>query len=227
MIRKKKEDIDIKCIIARVSSLISSCKGLQIGGPAGTTHGFSETAADGAVGKARFLSLLGERFSHGRRRRLDVVVVKDLRIPTIASQLSFCPRRNTSSGWTLSYIIIFHVSTGRSASLKLQSNFSSATGSSVGSWYGARYSWASASAAVILFVGSNTSIRSRRSTASRRRKKDVLVYGDLFTSINTENSPAGSAFLNFASKGCRSLFGSDLTNRKVCNSNCQHILSQV
>lgn len=32
------------------------------------------------------------------------------------------------------YIMTFHVSTGRSASLKLQSNFSSATGSSVGSW---------------------------------------------------------------------------------------------
>ena len=31
------------------------------------------------------------------------------------------------------YIMTFHVSTGRSASLKLQSNFSAATGSSVGS----------------------------------------------------------------------------------------------
>lgn len=38
----------------------------------------------------------------------------------------------------------FHVSTGKSASLNDQSNGSGATGSSVGSWYGARYSCASA-----------------------------------------------------------------------------------
>jgi hypothetical protein len=35
------------------------------------------------------------------------------------------------------YIMTFHVSTGRSASLKLQSNAAPASGSSVGSWYGA------------------------------------------------------------------------------------------
>lgn len=64
-----------------------------------------------------------------------------------------------------SYIMIFQVSTGKSASLNDQSNFSSATGSSVGSWYGARYSWASASPALIRFLGSKTSIRSSKSIA--------------------------------------------------------------
>jgi hypothetical protein len=63
------------------------------------------------------------------------------------------------------YIITFHVSTGRSASLKLQSNFSTATGSSVGSWYGETYSCASDCVASIRFRGSKTSIFSRRSIA--------------------------------------------------------------
>jgi hypothetical protein len=71
---------------------------------------------------------------------------------------------------TSTYIIIFQVSTGKSASLKDQSNFVSATGSSVGSWYGATYSWARASPAGIRFRGSKTSIRSRRSTAGRVSK---------------------------------------------------------
>ena len=64
------------------------------------------------------------------------------------------------------HIMIFHVSTGRSASLKDQSNFSSATGSSVGSWYGDKYSCARPAPAFIRFRGSKTSICSRRSTAS-------------------------------------------------------------
>jgi len=63
------------------------------------------------------------------------------------------------------YIMTFQVSTGRSASLKLQSNTSEAAGSSVGSWYGARYSWDRASVAEIRVLGSNTNIFSRRSRA--------------------------------------------------------------
>lgn len=97
--------------------------------------------------------------------------------------------------------MIFHVSTGRSASLKLQSNFSSATGSSVGSWYGARYSCARASVAVILFFGSKTSILSSMSTA------------------------AGSAFLNLFFRGWRSRLGSDLTNRSVLREEKKEVSS--
>ena len=63
------------------------------------------------------------------------------------------------------YIMTFHVSTGKSASLKLQSNFSSATGSSVGSWYGATYSCSRVCVASIRFLGSKTSIFSKRSSA--------------------------------------------------------------
>ena len=66
--------------------------------------------------------------------------------------------------------MIFQVSTGRSASLNDQSNFSSALGSSVGSWYGARYGWASASSALTRFLGSKTSMFSSRSMA---------VFGEL------------------------------------------------
>lgn len=63
------------------------------------------------------------------------------------------------------YIITFQVSTGKSASLKLQSNCSFASGSSEGSWYGATYSCARASVAVIRFRGSKTSILSKSSRA--------------------------------------------------------------
>lgn len=61
---------------------------------------------------------------------LHVMVVQDLRVPS-ERQVSTGPLKKETTGKT--YIMIFHVSTGRSASLKLQSNFSSATGSSVGS----------------------------------------------------------------------------------------------
>jgi hypothetical protein len=65
---------------------------------------------------------------------INVVVVKNFRVPrgSLAAILMLKMK--------CSHIMIFQVSTGRSASLKDQSNFSSATGSSVGSWYGARYS---------------------------------------------------------------------------------------
>jgi hypothetical protein len=63
------------------------------------------------------------------------------------------------------YIMTFQVSTGKSASLNDQSNCSSATGSSLGSWYGSRKGCKSASAALILVLGSKTSIFSRMSTA--------------------------------------------------------------
>ena len=68
-------------------------------------------------------------------------------------------------GRRVAYIMTFHVSTGRSASLKDQSNFSSASGSSVGSWYGARYSCASAWPALTRFRGSKTSMSSRSAMA--------------------------------------------------------------
>lgn len=64
-----------------------------------------------------------------------------------------------------SYIMIFQESTGRSASLNDQSNFSSASGSSVGSWYGERYSCKSADLALTRVLGSKTSMFSRRSIA--------------------------------------------------------------
>lgn len=67
---------------------------------------------------------------------LNIVVVKDLRVP--AKWVRLKDRTTEWHSVVVTYIIIFQVSTGRSASLKLQSNFSSATGSSVGSWYGAR-----------------------------------------------------------------------------------------
>lgn len=92
------------------------------------------------------------------------------------------------------YIMTFHVSTGKSASLKLQSKTSAATGSSVGSWYGARYSCDRASVAEIRVRGSKTSIFSSRSSAS------------------------GSALANFVLKGTFSRFGSDWTNRRVWTS---------
>lgn len=107
-----------------------------------------------------------------------------------------------------SYIMIFQVSTGRSASLNDQSNFSSATGSSVGSWYGARYSWASASPALIRFLGSKTSIRSSKSIAKTRQFQ-------MWQDRRKEGIPAGSAFLNLAASGWRSRFGRDCTNRRV------------
>lgn len=72
----------------------------------------------------------------------------------------------TVTGRSSPYIMIFHVSTGRSASLNDQSNFSSATGSSLGSWYGARYSCAKPSPARTRILGSKTSIFSRRSIAN-------------------------------------------------------------
>lgn len=68
---------------------------------------------------------------HLLRRRIHVVVVEYLGVPAKSTLLA-------STSWKLqmivAYIMIFHVSTGKSASLKLQSNFSSATGSSEGSW---------------------------------------------------------------------------------------------
>jgi len=85
----------------------------------------------------------------------------------------------------------FQVSTGKSASLKLQSNTSAAAGSSVGSWYGARYSCERASGAEIRVRGSNTSIFSSKSSAS------------------------GSALGNLVWNGTFSLFGKDWTNRRV------------
>lgn len=136
-------------------------------------------------------------------RTLDVVEVEDLRVhhagvferePAGGTE----ERREENEGKQSDAVLIRfseraaaatthtrHVSTGRSASLKLQSKAWSATGSSVGSWYGARYSWLRASAAVIRFFGSNTSIFSKRSSAS------------------------GSAFLNLWLKGTRSRFGRD------------------
>lgn len=89
------------------------------------------------------------------------------------------------------YIITFQVSTGRSASLNDQSNTSAATGSSVGSWYGARYSCASPSVAEIRVRGSKTSIFSSRS------------------------SDSGSALGNFVANGTFSRLGRLWTNRRV------------
>lgn len=67
---------------------------------------------------------------HVHSSGFDVVIIKNLRVPKycISCDSSFLSDMNGA------HIIIFHVSTGKSASLKLQSNFSSATGSSVGSW---------------------------------------------------------------------------------------------
>lgn len=59
--------------------------------------------------------------------RVNVVVVQDFRVPVMKSDLP-CIYHVIES-----YIMIFQVSIGRSASLNDQSNFSSATGSSVGS----------------------------------------------------------------------------------------------
>ena len=85
------------------------------------------------------------------------------------------------------YIITFQVSTGKSASLKLQSNCSFASGSSEGSWYGATYSCARASVAVIRFRGSKTSILSKRSRATTEtsdfeRKKERKRWRTRFIS---------------------------------------------
>lgn len=140
-------------------------------------------------------------------RGLDVVVVEDLRVPV--EHLS--AKRLVYVNDSKTYIMIFHVSTGRSASLKLQSNFSWAMGSSLGSWYGARYSCARASVAVIRFLGSNTSMRSSRSIATTAKvsifHSGLQRYGCI---------PVGSAFLNLFLSGCLSRLGSDLTNLKVC-----------
>jgi hypothetical protein len=65
---------------------------------------------------------------------VDVVVVENFRVPGILVS----GRVLQELGFQETHIMIFQVSTGKSASLKDQSNFSSATGSSVGSWYGAR-----------------------------------------------------------------------------------------
>jgi len=59
---------------------------------------------------------------------VDVMIVEDLRVP--AAVRSYI----RTSVWRFgTYIMIFQVSTGKSASLNDQSNFSSAAGSSVGS----------------------------------------------------------------------------------------------
>src|SRR5271170_3080033 len=91
--------------------------------------------------------------------------------------VSFC-RAEVEGGCT------FHVSTGRSASLKDQSNFSAASGSSVGSWYGARYSCSRDCFASILDRGLNTNILSNKSIATVNLIIRRIV-------------PRGSAFLNF------------------------------
>lgn len=59
---------------------------------------------------------------------IDVVIIEDFGVPALVSDPS------PSQIIDITYIMIFHVSTGRSASLNDQSNFSSALGSSVGSW---------------------------------------------------------------------------------------------
>lgn len=81
---------------------------------------------------------------------VDVVEVQDLRIPEcrVSSRILIDVDKQNAT-----HIMIFHVSTGKSASLKDQSNFSSATGSSVSSWYGARYGAASAASALIRSFG--------------------------------------------------------------------------
>jgi hypothetical protein len=61
---------------------------------------------------------------------VDVVVVKNFRVPIILVSGRVLQKLEFQE----THIMIFQVSTGRSASLKDQSNFSSATGSSVGSW---------------------------------------------------------------------------------------------
>jgi len=114
---------------------------------------------------------------------------------------------SSSHSWICSYIMIFHVSTGSSASLNDQSNFSSATGSSVGSWYGERYSCANASAAFTLFLGSKTNISSKRSIAIKDQQETICGLRG--------NIPNGSAFRNLSFNGCLSRFGSDWTNLKV------------
>jgi len=60
---------------------------------------------------------------------LNIVVVEDLRVPVRTRSVYVLAPANKKKA----HIMIFQVSTGRSASLKLQSNFSSETGSSVGS----------------------------------------------------------------------------------------------
>ena len=112
------------------------------------------------------------------------------------------------------HIIIFHVSIGRSASLKDQSNFSSATGSSVGSWYGDRYSCARPPAAVIRFFGSKTSIFSSRSMATGSASASapgIAVRVEKMPGV----SPSGSAFVKRFLSGCRSRLGNDCTNLNV------------
>ena len=64
------------------------------------------------------------------RAGINVVVIENLRVPA-QSELVYARRWERGRN---AYIMIFQVSTGRSASLKLQSNFSSEMGSSVGSW---------------------------------------------------------------------------------------------
>ena len=112
--------------------------------------------------------------------------------------------------------MIFQVSIGRSASLNDQSNFCSAIGSSVGSWYGDRYSCASASPAFTRARGSKTSIFSSRSTAtsvSNRSNELIMLESN---QVLNDDIPAGSAFLNLFARGCRSRFGNDWTKRRVC-----------
>jgi hypothetical protein len=81
-----------------------------------------------------FLSLLlcGDGFG--------LVIVQNLRVPAIRKEnknirqeLPASKPMNRGQCQSSAYIMTRHVSMGRSASLKLQSNFSSATGSSVGS----------------------------------------------------------------------------------------------
>lgn len=163
-----------------------------------------------------FLLLAGKLVVHLLHTSFRIMVVQNLRVPRELYRLATTLDRTHNQGESgCTNIIIFHVSTGRSASLKLQSNFSSAMGSSVGSWYGVRYSWANASVAVIRFLGSNTSILSNRSIAAHSVRLKLCRESHahfLFSHI-----PDGSAFLNLFLRGCRSRLGSDLTNRRVCH----------
>ncbi len=91
------------------------------------------------------------------------------------------------------YIITFQVSTGRSASLKLQSNFSAAIGSPEGSWYGETYSCSSDTEASIRFRGSKTSIFSRRSRAKHKwglnlHEERALAIGIIGCQIRAEGN---------------------------------------
>ena len=156
---------------------------------------------DSAAGFSRLAGNCATSFCFTGSRGIHIVIIQDLGIPVEERRLANISRYLEAYGET--DIMIFQVSTGKSASLKDQSNFSSAAGSSVGSWYGERYGWASAPVAVIRFWGSNTNIRSSMSIA--------IAVSMVVKSIKKimETLPASSKFLNLFLRGCRSLFGND------------------